>query len=223
TGSETRRGMSEGYAMSEMATLQREYLTESDEHMSTFEGVKWIIAKKELQPNDIWDQGVMKKSPHLPRFSLEPKLFRRIDRITAELQVFLKSASALVEGRTSFFAVDPEDACLPILQGAHELAQLQACWNILRKRVMLGDRNFSKYQLEYQTGNPQVSPASTAPELYEPLKTQTDLNERLRLMHRNIPHHLEDLSQEQATRLDYMYEWQSIIPANQRVVDAFPK
>ncbi|KAJ6479479.1 hypothetical protein C8R47DRAFT_938086, partial [Mycena vitilis] len=159
-------GMSEGYAMSEMATLQIEYLAESDSHMSTFEGVKWIIAKAELQPSDIWDRGISKSSTHSPRFSLEPKLFARVDRITAELQVFLKSAAALIPARTSFFAVDPEDVCLPILQGAYELAQLQACWNILRKRVQLGDRNFSKYQQEFEQNKKLVSPASTAPELY---------------------------------------------------------
>ncbi|KAJ7456284.1 hypothetical protein B0H11DRAFT_1925815 [Mycena galericulata] len=50
-----RCGMEQGYAMSEMATLQREYLSESETHDSTFEGVKWMVSKTELLPNDVRD------------------------------------------------------------------------------------------------------------------------------------------------------------------------
>ncbi|KAJ6491456.1 hypothetical protein C8R47DRAFT_976747, partial [Mycena vitilis] len=159
------RGMSQGYAMSEMATVQMEYLTESETHISTFEGVKRIISKPQLQASDIIDRGVPTKGVVL-RFALNSKLFSQVDRVTAELQVFLKSASSLIEGRKTFFIVDPEDTCLPILQGASDLAQLQAAWNLLRKRVELGDRYLTKYRDEYERGEAMLSPTSTVPDLY---------------------------------------------------------
>ncbi|KAJ6449019.1 hypothetical protein C8R47DRAFT_999326, partial [Mycena vitilis] len=166
------RGMSQGYAMSEMATLQMEYLTESETNLSTFEGVKWIIAKSELLIVDIVDRGVPSRGV-IARFAVSSKLFARVDRITAELQVFLKSASGLVEGRKTYFIVDPEDTCLPVLQGASDVAQLQAAWSLLRKRVELGDRYFSKYRDEYEQGKAMLSPTSTVPDLYDPLKAES--------------------------------------------------
>ncbi|KAJ7494544.1 hypothetical protein B0H11DRAFT_1661440, partial [Mycena galericulata] len=160
----SRRGMEQGYAMSDMATLQREYLTESESHDSTFEGVKWMVSKTELLPSDIRDRGISNSRP-IPRFSLDPKLLVRVSRITGGLQAFLKAASQLIPDRNAYFIVDPEDTCLPILQGAGNLAQINASWQLLRKRMELGDKFFSKYQDEYSQGVHLLSPTSTNPEL----------------------------------------------------------
>ncbi|KAJ7615061.1 hypothetical protein DFH06DRAFT_1146122 [Mycena polygramma] len=181
--------------LNEMTSLQREYTTETESHVSTFEGVRAIVTKTELQTSDIRDRGISLKNP-VARFSLDPKLFARVDRVTAELQIFLKSASELVPGRTTYFIVDPEDTCLPLLQGAHELAQLQACWSLLRKRVELGDRALRRIE----SGD-----------------------ERMRTLYSKIPHHREDLTEEQRLRAEYQHSWQNIFPINSSLMQSFPK
>ncbi|KAJ7456292.1 hypothetical protein B0H11DRAFT_1739388 [Mycena galericulata] len=217
-----RCGMEQGYAMSEMATLQREYLSESETHDSTFEGVKWMVSKTELLPNDVRDRGISNTRP-IPRFALDPKLLARVTRITGELQAFLKSVSQLISGRNSYFIVDPEDTSLPILQGASSLAQLNASWQLLRKRMELGNRFFSKYQEEYTQGTLLFSPASTNPELLgENLANQGDEDQRLRYLYSKIPHHRNSISSEQAERFEYNYTWGGIMPVSETLEQSFP-
>ncbi|KAJ7430466.1 hypothetical protein B0H11DRAFT_1619565, partial [Mycena galericulata] len=155
-------GMEEGYASSPMAAIHREYLTPIGEsHPSTYTSVQQLISKLRLNKEDIWDRGVAKRDAK-PRFSLKPSFLTRVDRVTAELQIFLERAANIVEGRTSHFIVDPEESCLTILRGATDLFQLEAAWDILRVRLRLGHRSFEKYTEEFKDKSAApTSPAST--------------------------------------------------------------
>ncbi|KAJ7433419.1 hypothetical protein B0H11DRAFT_1622839, partial [Mycena galericulata] len=155
-------GMEEGYASSPMAAIHREYLAPIGEsHASTYASVQQLIAKSRLNKEDIWDRGVA-KSDAKPRFSLKPSFLTKVDRIAAELQIFLQRAADIVEGRTSHFVVDPEESCITILRGATDLFQLEAAWDILRVRFRLGHKFFEKYTEEFKNkAEAPTSPAST--------------------------------------------------------------
>ncbi|KAJ7438126.1 hypothetical protein B0H11DRAFT_1753069, partial [Mycena galericulata] len=155
-------GMEEGYASSPMAAIHREYLSPIGEsHPSTYTSVQQLVAKSRLNKEDIWDRGVAKKDAK-PRFSLKPSFLTKVDRISAELQIFLQRAADIVEDRTSHFIVDPEESCLTILRGATDLFQLEAAWDILRVRLRLGHKFFEKYTEEFKDKSAApTSPAST--------------------------------------------------------------
>ncbi|KAJ7151748.1 hypothetical protein C8R46DRAFT_1043216 [Mycena filopes] len=217
------RGMERGFALSPMARLLTQYLGEDSEDVqSTFEGVKWIISKSELQINDILDRGIDVNRPTRPRFCLRPETLKRVLRITGELQSFLKSAASLIQGRSTHFQVDPENACIPILEGAFDLAQMNGCWKLLRRRVELGDIRFNKYQNEYQDGTDLLSPLSTAADLYEPLQSMDDADDKLRYLYSRIPRHRETLSAVQQQHVDEHGPWNSIVRPSDSVTEAFP-
>ncbi|KAK6996605.1 hypothetical protein R3P38DRAFT_2565369, partial [Favolaschia claudopus] len=155
------KGMEKGYEESSMGRLHKEYLSSGELYASTYNSVQLLATQTKLSKGDIWDRGVAKvDSP--PRFQISPTLLSRISRVSAELQEFLRRAAALIPGRTTFFVVDPEDSCLPILSGAQDLHQLEAAWELLRSRLELGHRFFLKYTEEFKDKETApVSPAST--------------------------------------------------------------
>ncbi|KAK6996603.1 hypothetical protein R3P38DRAFT_2565178, partial [Favolaschia claudopus] len=156
------KGMDKGYEESSMGRIHQEYLSSGEMYASTYNSVQLLAAQTQLSKGDIWDRGIM-KSDSPPRFQLAPTFFARISRVTAELQEFLRRASNLVPGRTTCFIVDPEDSCLPVLQSAHNLSQMEAAWELLRSRLELGHRFFLKYVAEFKDKDAiPASPASTS-------------------------------------------------------------
>ncbi|KAJ7500938.1 hypothetical protein B0H11DRAFT_1714192, partial [Mycena galericulata] len=160
------KGMEEGYALSAMGNLHREYLAPSETFASTYSSAQLLIAQQKLKKEDIWDRGIAKENT-LPRFALKPSLLSRVDRVTAEMQAFLSQAAQLIPERETHFVVDPEDSCLPILKGAHDLFQLEAAWEIIRSRLELGHRFLMKYIEEFKDKSQAPnSPASTTAALH---------------------------------------------------------
>ncbi|KAJ7449714.1 hypothetical protein B0H11DRAFT_1677850, partial [Mycena galericulata] len=164
------KGMEEGYAMSAMGNLHREYLAASETLASTYSSSLLLVAHLKLNKEDIWDRGIAKENA-APRFSLKPALLSRVDRVTYEMQTFLSQAAQLVPERETHFVVDPEDSCLPILRGANDLFQLEAAWEIIRSRLELGHRFLMKYIEEFKDKSlAPSSPASTVAALHGEIK-----------------------------------------------------
>ncbi|KAJ7146641.1 hypothetical protein C8R44DRAFT_724389 [Mycena epipterygia] len=117
---------------------------------------------------------------------------------------------------------NPEDVCLPVLRGSSELSQINACWKPLRRRVELGDQNFTKYQTEYREGIAPNSPASIAPEIYRPIAGLETEDERLRYVYLNVPHHSDMLSEAQHNSLSREVARSKIMHSPSSLLAAFP-
>ncbi|KAK6997336.1 hypothetical protein R3P38DRAFT_2798465 [Favolaschia claudopus] len=147
-----------------------------------------------------------------------------VTRVSAELQEFLRQAANMVPGRTSHFVVDPEDSCLPVLNGAQDLNQLEAAWELLRSRLELGHRFFLKYVEEFKDKEAAPSSlASTVAALHQELKGGKSPLERIKTMYLDFPHHNSNLSVDDRRSLTFSGRWDQIATVAADVKDTFPR
>ncbi|KAJ7982893.1 hypothetical protein DFH06DRAFT_1266550 [Mycena polygramma] len=200
-----------------MERLVEEYEKAGDENLedageSTEQGARLLALQISFESWNVEDRGEARDAA-TPRFALEAKMLVRVDKIACELQLFVERASSLVAGRTRFFRVDPEDAILPILRGCGSLAQLIAAWEIMRKRLELGQGFFKKYlkEAKFPTSIVDFSPASTTTELKDSLAEHQTGDAQLRHLMAYYPHHNGSL-RDHKDRLRVMSaDWDTVI------------
>ncbi|KAJ7807777.1 hypothetical protein B0H13DRAFT_2386225 [Mycena leptocephala] len=181
--------------MSPMADLQREYLTETEEEASIFSRVTLIASKKVLDPRDVIDRGVDPGNP-VPRFGLDPGLALRVRVTISDMQSILKRAALMVNGRTSYFRIDPNDALMPILKAASGLEELNAAWLALHRRMQLAQGFFNKYVQHYRTPEENLrasSPVSTNPDVYDRWPSAKAQSVQLTYLFDNVRHHQDQI------------------------------
>ncbi|KAJ6567729.1 hypothetical protein DFH09DRAFT_1081164 [Mycena vulgaris] len=191
-------GMSRGYAMSEMAELQRAFLQEGEGDVSTFRRVKLIVSKQSLDPVDVNDRG-LGPMQYLPRFGLAPGLAMTIRNTIKETQGFLQKASRLVPGRTTWFIIDPHNLLMNTLGGAGNLDELHIAWLGLQKRMSLALRYLEKYEEHYRIPEQELrptSPASTDEGIYTRWPSFKSSMTQLTFLFDNVPHHQAQLPED---------------------------
>ncbi|KAJ7827585.1 hypothetical protein B0H13DRAFT_2373717 [Mycena leptocephala] len=184
-------GMQRGYALSEMADLQREFLRETESSGSVFSRVKVIVSKKSLDARDIHDRGIDRTDPK-PRFALETGFAIRVQSTITDMQDILRRAALMVPGRSSWFVIDPQDALLPILNGAHDLDEINAAWLALHRRMQLAQSFLEKYEQNFQVSEENMratSPVSTNPEVYNRWPATKPSSVQLMYLFDNVRHH----------------------------------
>ncbi|KAF8208321.1 hypothetical protein K438DRAFT_1930688 [Mycena galopus ATCC 62051] len=102
-------GMERGYALSPMADIHREYLSETEEEESVFTRMLILTGKKTLGPSNIVDRGISTSKPQ-PRFSISPLFVIRITAAIGDMQEIIRRAASLLPGRSSWFIIDPHNA-----------------------------------------------------------------------------------------------------------------
>jgi len=98
SGISHRLGMENGFELSPMAKLMREYASEDLEaqSLSTEMKVQLIVNVEELGPEMIIDRG-SERASGLPRYHLATKDLNRVQCAVTELQIFLQQAARLIE------------------------------------------------------------------------------------------------------------------------------
>ena len=222
TERDSRMGMENGFENSPMARLVKEYSGDADDleaaGIPTETNVNLLLDVTELSPDMIVDRG-LERDRGLPQYLLNTLNYDRIAVVVTEQQIFLERAAALITERNNYFRIDPGDTLLPILKGTSSLPQLRAAWLALRHRIELGTKAWKKYIAEYQLpvdSKPTLSPLSTLPELYQPLREMSEPDKKLRYLFEQIPHHREQLTQEGRRSLADTRSWLDIL----RVPDA---
>ncbi|KAJ7468424.1 hypothetical protein B0H11DRAFT_1921004 [Mycena galericulata] len=208
SGAERSRGQALERAKKLMDEYRKQDESLEDATVSTAQGALMLSLKVILEASDIADKGFGVAS----RFSLNPFLFERLNRIMGELQYFLQKTAALVPNRKKHFWIDPEDAILPILAGCSDRAQLLVVWEILRTRLELGQKFIEKYvkEIENPLSIEDFSPASTTVELTEGFKALDSPGHQIRHMLAYYPHHNMDARNHQ-DRLHILTEdWESL-------------
>ncbi|KAJ7186969.1 hypothetical protein C8R46DRAFT_1024936 [Mycena filopes] len=189
---------------------------------STSQGSLMLSLKVELEQGDVVDKGEHRPDG-IPRYSLSESLYRRSERVVAELQYFLQKAASMVLGRTRFFRVDPEDTLVPTLGGCSNLPQLLMAWKIMRERLALGRGFLEKYAKEFR--NPHsiedFSPASTTVDLKESLRNVEDSDVRLRRIIAYYPHHNGGLAESSGRGNLLSRSWEDI--ANEEILGIAPE
>jgi hypothetical protein len=92
----------------------------------------------------------------------------RTDHTIRELQAIINKASWLVKDRSSTCTIDPHEVLSKMLRGSPDLGSLIAAWIALSERVDLAQKNFGKYQSEYEEEKEENilhSPVSTNSEM----------------------------------------------------------
>jgi hypothetical protein len=121
-------------------------------------------------------------------------LEKRITTVISQLQILLRDAVSLVQGRDSCYIIDPDGILVTTLKGSSSLYELNLSWAVLRERIQRGQAKFEKYDSEYQGLNPLLS-VSTDSEIYESLKAKEELgiSETLSAFLLDIPSHFRSL------------------------------
>ncbi|KAJ7233243.1 hypothetical protein C8J57DRAFT_1250102 [Mycena rebaudengoi] len=169
--------MSSGNLMTE---LQEEYyrtgtgLEDEDESMQQR---VLLLSLKVLEQADITDRGTSNR--YLSRYSVWSELLNQARSVCSDLQKFLKVASELVPDRDKFFQVDPGGSLLSICRNSSDIPQLKVAWDIFRQRIVLGQKFFDKYAVEFHE----------ATELQEGLEAMSSHDRKLRHMIAYYPHH----------------------------------
>ncbi|KAJ7236964.1 hypothetical protein C8J57DRAFT_1247465 [Mycena rebaudengoi] len=179
-----------------------------DEYESMDQSIHLLSLKVTLETKDIMDRGSQNR--HFSRYRLELDLLNRIQFVSSELQSFIQSAAGLVEGRTRHFRIDPGRALIPILSNASDIPQMEAAWDILRNRLVLGQKFFDKYVVEYKQGISPLSPTSTTSDILEGLQNMPSLDQKLRHMKVYYPHHKEAESSPSRRLHVLTDDWQSL-------------
>jgi len=210
-----RLGMEEGFEKSPMAQLILEYssATIESELGPTETSITLVLSLEELTVDLIVDRGE-NRDRCLPRYHLVTATMKNVCMAVAAQQIFLQRASVLISERNSHFIVDPGDTLIPILQGTSSLPQLYAAWKALLTRIKLGVKAWDKYIAEYQlqADTALLSPLSTLQELYDPLIDIRDVDNKLRYLYSNIPHHKQQLSTEGFESLQKTRSWLDVLP-----------
>ncbi|KAF8133103.1 hypothetical protein K438DRAFT_1787706 [Mycena galopus ATCC 62051] len=209
-------------ALSVMAELILEYNKSQDSTLSLFRRISTLASKKDLDKSDVLDRGDTHGTQTDPRFGLETGFLLRTDIVIKEMQVVLRKAAALVEGRSSYFVIDPHNVLMTVLKGANSLGELQASWAALAERLDLAQRNFRKYQSEFKPTKVEdvlLSPVSTLPEVYSVFpRNKTPAND-LDYVYSQVPHHRKLWPKGYSPETDMVYDY---TPVPLTLSQAFP-
>ena len=207
----TRRGMEKGYSLSPMYNLWLEYCSEGESLKSTQSRVVFYATKPSLARDEVVDRGSDASTQH---YMVHKPLLEQINRTVDKLQVFIQHMVGLIEERSTYFQVDPDDTLLKILGGAETTSQLHVAWIGLTSRLSAAQKFMLKYQQEYQHAPVPTSPVSTNPDIHKYIARLPDIDDKLRNIHGIIPRHVNKLPPDASHRLTKTKEkWESIMPA----------
>ena len=206
-----RLGMERGYSLSPMYNLIIEYNKENGENLSTAAEVSWILQNPNLHPNDFEHRSGNGVDPYTC-IALKPTRLNRILRAVTELQTFLDRMAQMIEERSNVFKIDPEDTMTAALRGGESRSQLEVAYAILSKRLRIAQQTVMKYEAEYQRIEVPLSPISTAPDLYQDFSRLDSVDDRMRYMLQNIPHHQQQLTAESLDALNRRQAWSVVHP-----------
>lgn len=219
-----RPGMEDGYDKSPMAKLWAEYQRDGDlsgmneSRLSTESRVKMLSTKLTLVKEEVIDTSSF-NSDVLSRYQLESNLLEVLLQTVNELQIFIQQEAKLIPERQTYFIVDPNEVATRTLAGSQTIAQLQAAWSVIAKRLETGSLFLVKYDKEYREGISPRSPASTDRALHaelhntaEKLPVPAAMDRKLRYMYSEFPRHNNSLSALGLIKLGKGEPWQEIIP-----------
>ena len=198
-----------------MIKILEEYTGETvDGGISTESWVNLLVTMPELGSENV--ERVEDKNKGITKYRLLESFMSSVNKTAVELQVFVERAAGLLEERTRYFTVDPEDTLSSILRGTASLPQLNVAWKTVQKRMELGHRTLQKYALQYQH-SPQdeellLSPISTLPDLHKGLQDLMTADQRLRYLYQNFPHHHDQLTPQAESALNQSKPWTNILP-----------
>jgi hypothetical protein len=205
-----------------MGNLYRTYhQDDSDDSLSLYARVNALATKHVLDPRYVLDRGLSSTNSR-PQYLLRAEFLYRLESVVNEFQSFLTRASSLVPGRASCYQLDPQHLILPVLRGCYSLSELHAAWDVIRYRLEMGHHMFDKYVAEFKGEESPISPQSTAPGLYSPLRGMDSHEHRLHHVLRNVPHHYNTLTAETQEALDLGRPLQEALPAPTILTNAFP-
>ena len=102
---------------------------------------------------------------------------------------------------------------------------MNVTWKALRLRIELGTKAWRKYVAEYRQAsndNLSLSPLSTLPELYSDLERIEDSDQKLRYLFTNIPHHQQQLTEDDRTSLQKVWSsWVHVLQMPASIRSAF--
>lgn len=206
-----RQGMENGYSLSPMYSLWLEYCNEGEDSKSTQSRVVFYAMKPSLARDEVIDRGV---GTSTQRYMVHKPLLEQIGRTVNELQVFIQHMVGLIEERSTYFQVDPNDTLLKVLGGAETTSQLHATWLGLTSRLEAAQKFMLKYQQEYQNALVLPSPVSTNPDIHKYISGLPDVDDKLRNIHGSIPRHANKLSHNTRQRLIEANEkWENVLLA----------
>ena len=206
-----RLGMERGYSLSPMYSVIMEYNKENGDNLSTAAEVSWILQSPNLNPNHFERKTGDNVDPYTC-ITLQPARLDRILRAVMELQTFLDRMAQLIDERTNVFRIDPGDTMTTALRGSESRSQLEVAYTILSKRLRIAQQTVMKYEAEYQRVEVPLSPISTVPDLYEDFSRLDTVNDRMKYMLQNIPHHQNQLSAESLDALGRGRAWDIVHP-----------
>ena len=206
-----RLGMERGYSLSPMYNLIIEYNKENGDDLSTAAEVSWILQNPNLHPNHFERKTGDGVDPYTC-ITLQPARLNHILRAVTELQTFLDRMAQLIEERVNVFRIDPEDTMTTALRGGESRSQLEVAYAILSKRLRIAQQTVMKYEAEYQHTEIPLSPISTVPDLYEDFSRLDSVDDRMKYMLQNIPHHQNQLSAESLNALSHGQSWDIVHP-----------
>lgn len=141
-------------------------------------------------------------------------LLGQIGHTANKLQVFIHHMVGLIEERSTYFQVDPNDTLLKVLEGAETTSQLHVAWLGLTSRLEVVQKFMLKYQQEYQNTLVPFSPVSMNPDIHRYISGLLDIDDKLQNICGTIPHHANKLLHNTCQRLVEANEkWENIIPA----------
>ncbi|RDB15235.1 hypothetical protein Hypma_004746 [Hypsizygus marmoreus] len=205
---------------SQMNELWSQFNSDDEDIGSTLNRVQMYSNKMTLEIQDIEDRG-NHLNRYVPRFALVKKLLRPLDVTITQLQLLLDRLSNLSERKTTF-QVDPFEMFIHSLKGAGSVDELHAAWVGLQKRIVLATKYAKKYESEIRGDNILTSPASTNPDLYNPLDFTRGPEARLNYLLGNVPHHREDFTEPVANALRDAKEDKVALPAPSMLLRSFP-
>lgn len=182
----SRLGMERGYSLLPMYSLILEYNQERGDNLSTAAKVSWILQRPSLKQQDIELKG--DRDSHVAVRLVDSEL-QPLLRVVTELQTFLDRIAQLIQERTSVFRIDPHETMTSALQGCSSCSQLEVAHKILLKQLLIAQQTVSKYEAQYRQMEILLSPISTLPELHEDFDNIESVDNRMRFMLDNMPHH----------------------------------
>ena len=207
----SRLGMERGYSLSPMYSLILEYNREKGSNVSTAMEVSWILLHPNLNPSDIARKTGEGVDPYTSIYVKEERL-TRILRAVNEMQTFLHSMADLIQERSHVFCIDPKNTMVTALQGCESRSQLDMAYKILVKRLQIAQQTVMKYEAEYQGNDIPLSPVLTAPELYSDFDQIEKVDDRMRYLLENIPHHQGHLTPSAKQAVKEGVSWDVIHP-----------
>ena len=118
----------------------------------------------------------------------------------------------LIEERTTVFRIDPRKTMTSALQGCASRSQLKVAYKILLKRLLVAQQTIIKYETQYRQIEALLSPLSTVPDLYDEFDNIESVDDRMRFMLGNVPHHQSQILPAAQEALRDGLSWDVICP-----------